>query len=152
LDKQPDPTPDEHPSQAAVRRLTLAIIAAARATAEVRAIVEHAHDGHGAGAPPPASDDDAPDAPNARAAGDKPSGGLLPTTRQAIQVSVAASLAIIIGELVSPARWFWAVIAAFVIFAGTNSWGETLTKGWQRMLGTALGVPSGMVVATLVAG
>jgi uncharacterized membrane protein YccC len=82
----------------------------------------------------------------------EPERGLRPTTRQAIQVSVAASLAIVVGELVSPARWFWAVIAAFVIFAGTNSWGETLTKGWQRLLGTMLGVPSGVVVATLFAG
>jgi fusaric acid resistance family protein len=67
-------------------------------------------------------------------------------------VAVAASLAIITGELVSPSRWYWAVIAAFVIFAGTNSWGETLTKGWQRLLGTMLGVPSGVLVATLFAG
>ena len=67
-------------------------------------------------------------------------------------MSVAASLAIVIGELVSPSRWFWAVIAAFVIFAGTNSWGETLTKGWQRLLGTMLGVPSGVLVATLFSG
>ena len=77
---------------------------------------------------------------------------LRPTTRQAIQVAVAASLAIVTGELVSPARWYWAVIAAFVIFAGTNSWGETLTKGWQRLLCTLLGVPCGVLVATLVGG
>jgi len=69
-----------------------------------------------------------------------------------VQVSVAASLAIVTGELVSPSRWYWAVIAAFVIFAGTNSWGETLTKGWQRLLGTMLGVPCGVLVATLFAG
>jgi uncharacterized membrane protein YccC len=127
----------------AVRRLALAIINAARATAEVRAIVEGAAAG-GAGAlqaasvPPPAPGASEP--------------GLRPTTRQAIQVSVAASLAIVTGELVSPARWYWAVIAAFVIFAGTNSWGETLTKGWQRLLGTLLGVPCGVLVATLFAG
>ena len=78
--------------------------------------------------------------------------GLLQTTRQAIQVSVAAALAIVIGEAVSPSRWYWAVIAAFVIFAGTNSWAETLNKGWQRLLGTVLGVPSGVLVATLVSG
>jgi uncharacterized membrane protein YccC len=44
------------------------------------------------------------------------------------------------------------VIAAFVIFAGTKSWAETLTKGWQRLLGTMLGVPAGVLVATLFAG
>jgi hypothetical protein len=52
----------------------------------------------------------------------------------------------------APTRWYWAVIAAFVIFAGTNSWAETLTKGWQRLLGTVLGVPCGLLVATLFAG
>ena len=44
------------------------------------------------------------------------------------------------------------MIAAFVVFAGTNSWAETLTKGWQRLLGTVLGVPCGVLVATLVSG
>ena len=78
--------------------------------------------------------------------------GLLPTTRQAIQVAVAASLAIVVGELVSPARWYWAVIAAFVIFAGTNTWNETFTKGWARLIGTALGVPAGVLVAAVVSG
>lgn len=67
-------------------------------------------------------------------------------------MAIAASLAIVIGETVSPARWYWAVIAAFVVFAGTKSWGETLSKGWQRLLGTALGVPCGVLVATLVSG
>ena len=77
---------------------------------------------------------------------------MLPSTRQAIQVAVAAALAIVVGETVSPSHWYWAVIAAFVIFAGTNSWAETLDKGWQRLLGTVLGVPSGVLVATLVSG
>lgn len=118
-----------------LRRLAMAIIATATTTSEVRARVEHP----GSWAPTPVDSE-------------PPEPGLRPTTRQAIQVAVAASLAIVVGELVSPARWYWAVIAAFVIFAGTNSWGETLTKGWQRLLGTALGVPSGVLVATLVSG
>ena len=58
--------------------------------------------------------------------------GMLPSTRQAIQVAVAAALAIVVGETISPSHWYWAAIAAFVIFAGTNSWAETLDKGWQR--------------------
>ena len=75
-----------------------------------------------------------------------------PSARQAIQVGVASSLAIVAGELLSPARWYWAVIAAFVVFSGTSSRGETLTKGWQRVLGTILGVGFGVLVASLVAG
>ncbi|BBY22833.1 hypothetical protein MSTO_30380 [Mycobacterium stomatepiae] len=80
--------------------------------------------GPGATEPPDPVDD-----PQDEDAAEKGDDGLSQTTRQAIQVTIAASLAIITGELVSPARWFWAVIATFVIFAGTNSWGETLTKG-----------------------
>lgn len=149
LDQQPGPTADDDAGEFAVRRLALAIINAANATAEVRAIVEHATTGAVAGpgsTEPPEPEDDANDD-----AGTADS-GLSQTTRQAIQVTIAASLAIITGELVSPARWFWAVIAAFVIFAGTNSWGETLTKGWQRLFGTLLGVPCGMLAATVFAG
>lgn len=135
----------------AVRRLALAIMNAATATADVRAIVDRAATGDADSTDserPSVSDGAAPAAID----DDGPRNGLRPTTRQAIQVAVAASLAIVAGELVSPARWYWAVIAAFVVFAGTDSWGETLAKGWQRLLGTALGVPSGMLVATLLAG
>ncbi|MGN6338391.1 FUSC family protein [Mycobacterium sp.] len=145
-----DPAADDAGS-AAVRRLALAIIDAASATSDVRAIVDRV----AAGRPLDDADNSAPaseDAVSDEATEEEETGGLRPTTRQAIQVSVAASLAIVVGELVSPARWYWAVIAAFVIFAGTNSWGETLTKGWQRLLGTMLGVPCGVLVATLLTG
>jgi hypothetical protein len=146
LDQQPTPTAADDPGTAAVRRLALAIINAATATSEVRALVE----GVAAGRTPPLASDSVAPAPDA--ADEQGGSGLRQTTRQAIQVAIAASLAIVIGELVSPSRWFWAVIAAFVIFAGTNSWGETLTKGWQRLLGTMLGVPCGVLVATLFSG
>lgn len=122
-----------------VRRLALAIVDTAKATAEVRKRIEHV-------AAEPAQ-------PEGLAAVERQHpAGLLPTTRQAIQVAVAATLAIILGEIVSPSHWYWAAIAAFVIFAGTNTWAETLDKGWQRLLGTVLGVPSGVLVATLVSG
>ena len=150
LDQHDSPTADDDPGQAAVRRLALAIINAATATAEVRAIVERATTGAGSAVSPPVSESVEPAVDDA--ADEQQQSGLRQTTRQAIQVTVAASLAIVTGELVSPSRWYWAVIAAFVVFAGTNSWGETLTKGWQRLLGTILGVPCGVLVATLFAG
>jgi uncharacterized membrane protein YccC len=134
IDRSTDP--DELP----VRRLALAIVDTAKATAEVRAQIERV-----------ATETTAqPD--NPAAVEQQLRAGLLPSTRQAIQVAVAAALAIVVGEAVSPSRWYWAVIAAFVVFAGTNSWAETLNKGWQRLLGTVLGVPSGVLVATLVSG
>jgi len=132
---------DRHPNDVPVRRLALAIVDTAKATADVRKRIERVAAG-------------AAEHPELVA----PSGeqqfrpGLLPSTRQAIQVAVAAALAIVVGEAISPSHWYWAVIAAFVIFVGTNSWAETLNKGWQRLLGTVLGVPSGVLVATLVSG
>jgi uncharacterized membrane protein YccC len=130
-------SPDDVP----VRRLALAIVDTAKAAAQIRARMERVATVQADSSKPPDTDSEQQFQP-----------GLLQTTRQAIQVSVAAALAIVIGEAVSPSRWYWAVIAAFVIFAGTNSWAETLNKGWQRLLGTVLGVPSGVLVATLVSG
>lgn len=72
--------------------------------------------------------------------------------RQAVQVGVATSLAIIAGELISPARWYWAVIAAFVVFAGTSSRGDVLSRGWARVVGTAGGLVAGMLLAFAVGG
>jgi uncharacterized membrane protein YccC len=138
VDRPSDPATD-----LAVRRLALAIIDSARAASEVRARIERVAAQVETSSPSPAQDNDSEQQAQPT---------LRPTTRQAIQVAVAASLAIVIGESVSPARWYWAVIAAFVVFAGTDSWGETLTKGSQRLLGTALGVPSGVLIATLVSG
>jgi hypothetical protein len=74
------------------------------------------------------------------------------STRQAIQVGIATSVAIVVGELVSPARWYWAVLTAFLIFAGTSSRGDVLSRGWQRIVGTIGGVLAGMGLAVLVSG
>ncbi|GLZ45760.1 membrane protein [Actinomycetospora sp. NBRC 106375] len=79
-------------------------------------------------------------------------GGLALSTRQAVQVGVAATLAIVVGELIAPSRWYWAVITAFVVFAGTNSRGDLLSRGWGRVLGTVGGVLAGMGLAALVGG
>lgn len=104
----------------------------------------------------PSSEDDAParrgEPPEV--AGDAGAGAppFRDTVRQAIQVGVASVVAIVVGELLSPSRWFWAVIAAFVVFTGTSTRGEILSKGWQRVLGTLAGVAAGVVVAALVGG
>ncbi len=77
-------------------------------------------------------------------------GGIALSTRQAVQVGVAATLAIVAGEIVAPSRWYWAVITAFVVFAGTNSRGDLLSRGWGRVVGTVAGVGAGMGLAALV--
>jgi len=73
-------------------------------------------------------------------------GRIQQTTRQAVQLSAAGALAIVLGELLSPQRWYWAVLAAFVVFIGTSSSVETRSKAWSSIAGTTLGVAAGVVV------
>lgn len=72
--------------------------------------------------------------------------------RPAFQTAIAAGLAIAGGQLVSPNRWYWAAFAAFVMFQGTRSRGETVAKGVQFIIGTFAGVLAGMLAATLLSG
>src|SRR4029077_18507128 len=72
--------------------------------------------------------------------------------RSALQTAIATALAIAAGNLVSPNRWYWAAFAAFVMFQGTRSRGESLAKGAQLIIGTLGGVVFGMLLATLLSG
>ena len=77
-------------------------------------------------------------------------GGLQASTKAAIQVAVATSAATIIGELISPDRWYWAVLTAFLVFTGVSTRGEILTRAGHRMVGTIAGVVAGVLLAALV--
>ncbi|MEC3998387.1 FUSC family protein [Actinacidiphila sp. DG2A-62] len=70
-----------------------------------------------------------------------------PTTRQAVQAATAAAAALGLGEAVSGDRWYWAVAASWWIFVNTASRGETLVRGFRRVLGTATGVAAGFALA-----
>ncbi len=70
-----------------------------------------------------------------------------PTTRQAVQAASAAAAALVLGEAVSGDRWYWAVAASWWIFVNTASRGETLVRGFRRVLGTATGVAAGFALA-----
>ncbi len=72
--------------------------------------------------------------------------------RQTIQVAVAAALAIVVGTMISGHRWYWALIAAFIVGIGAGSRGEALVKGLQRLAGTFAGVLVGIGLATLLSG
>ena len=72
--------------------------------------------------------------------------------RSAVQTAVATALAIAAGDLVSPNRWYWAAFAAFVMFQGTRSQGESIVKGARFVIGTLAGVVFGILVATLLSG
>jgi fusaric acid resistance family protein len=73
-------------------------------------------------------------------------------TRQSIQVAVAGTLAILAGRELSQARYYWAVLAAFVAFAGTATRSETFIKATNRVVGTLLGLGAGIGLAHLTAG
>ncbi len=76
--------------------------------------------------------------------------GLNPSTKAAIQVAVATSAATVLGELISPDRWYWAVLTAFLVFTGVSTRGEILTRVGHRLVGTIAGVVAGVALATLI--
>ncbi|CAN5484904.1 FUSC family protein [soil metagenome] len=94
-----------------------------------------------------ASDGQAPE-PDALAAEEQ--SGLNPSTKAAIQVAVATSAATVLGELISPDRWYWAVLTAFLVFTGVSTRGEILTRAGHRIVGTIAGVVAGVLLATLI--
>lgn len=73
-------------------------------------------------------------------------------TRQAIQVGIAGGLAILAGRELSPTRYYWAVIAAFIMFTGTATRTETFVKGANRVLGTMVGLLASIWLAQLTTG
>ncbi|MEU8540439.1 FUSC family protein [Streptomyces sp. NPDC048717] len=75
-----------------------------------------------------------------------------PTTRQAFQATAACAAALVAGHLVSPERWYWAVATAWWIFVNTASRGETLVRGFRRVLGTVAGIAAGLLVALPLGG
>ncbi|MFE9450321.1 FUSC family protein [Streptomyces sp. NPDC006739] len=83
-----------------------------------------------------------------------PAGGGLArvTTRQAVQATAGAGFALVVGQLVSGQRWYWAVGATWWIFVNTASRGETLVRGFRRVAGTVVGIALGLLVAVPVHG
>lgn len=69
------------------------------------------------------------------------------TTRQAIQATAACGAALAIGQILSADRWYWAVGTTWWIFVNTASRGETLVRGFRRVLGTVIGIAAGMLIA-----
>lgn len=75
-----------------------------------------------------------------------------PALKTAIQITLAAGIAMFFGLMLSRDRWFWAVLAAFLVFTNTRSRGDTAVKALQRSAGTLFGIVVGIVAGTLVAG
>jgi uncharacterized membrane protein YccC len=73
-----------------------------------------------------------------------------PLIRSALQITLASALAMTLGLALSRERWFWAVLASFLVFTNTNSRGDTAIKALQRSIGTLFGIAIGLVLATLL--
>jgi hypothetical protein len=71
-------------------------------------------------------------------------------TRTAIQMGVAVGAAIVLGDLLSGRRFYWAVIASFVVFMGATNSGEQIRKACYRVAGTVAGVAVGSLLVTAV--
>jgi uncharacterized membrane protein YccC len=74
-----------------------------------------------------------------------------PVIRSALQITLAAAIAMTFGLALSRERWFWAVLASFLVFTNTNSRGDTAIKALQRSIGTLFGIAFGLVLASLLA-
>ncbi|MDJ0389311.1 FUSC family protein [Roseomonas sp. E05] len=100
----------------------------------------------------PLGEAEKPAAADASQGGGVEVGWLGPGGRQVIQVTVASGAAMLLGQLLSSQRWYWSVLAAFIIFAGTGPRTATLTKALQRILGTLLGIGAGLAIGAAVQG
>jgi hypothetical protein len=56
-----------------------------------------------------------------------------------LALRVAVAVASALGSLVNESRFYFAVIAVFVTFMGTNTSGEQVTKAIHRVAGTIAG-------------
>lgn len=92
-------------------------------------------------------------APTGDEGGEAPPRPRIPETLQRpIQVTLACALALGAGLLLSPTRWYWAVITAFIVFNNTRSRADTAMRALQRSAGTLGGLFAGTAVATLLQG
>jgi uncharacterized membrane protein YccC len=72
--------------------------------------------------------------------------------RNATQVTLASFIAMLGGMAVSPQRWFWAVIAVYIVFLNTRTRGDAIQRGSGRLLGTLAGLFGGLAIAAMIAG
>jgi uncharacterized membrane protein YccC len=65
-------------------------------------------------------------------------------------MGVAIGAAIALGDVLSGARFYWAVIGAFVVFQGTSNTAEQIGKASSRIAGTLVGILVGSALVNLI--
>jgi uncharacterized membrane protein YccC len=93
---------------------------------------------------------DAKAATPAKADGNGSASGIPAYLKAPIQVTLACAIAMGVGLAVSPSRWYWAVITAFIVFNNTKSRADTAVRALQRSGGTFAGLIGGTILATLL--
>lgn len=73
------------------------------------------------------------------------------TTAMAVQAMTAAALATVIGDQINASRWYWAVMASFLIFVGATR-RSVLTRAWHRIVGTVVAIGLGVAVSFAIHG
>lgn len=68
----------------------------------------------------------------------------------AIRVALAVGVASALGSILSQRRFYWAVLAVFAAFMGTNTSGEQVIKAIDRVAGTIVGVLVGSLLANAI--
>jgi uncharacterized membrane protein YccC len=63
--------------------------------------------------------------------------------RTTIQIAVAGTIAVVVGDLVSGRRLYWAVLAVFLSFIAASNSGEQARRALFRAGGTAIGIVVG---------
>lgn len=77
---------------------------------------------------------------------------LQPHTRVTVQATVAGAIAIVVGDIVSGPRLYWAVLVTFLAFTSTTNSGEQVRKALFRVTGTAIGIVVGDLLVHLTGG
>ena len=77
---------------------------------------------------------------------------LPPYLRSSIQIAIAATIAVVVGDAVDGFRLYWAVLAAFLAFMATTNTGEQVRKALFRVAGTAVGIVVGDLLVHVTGG
>ncbi|SEH01004.1 Fusaric acid resistance protein family protein [Nonomuraea solani] len=90
--------------------------------------------------------------PPPRRADGSPRGRLPASTKMAIQLGVALSLAFVCGRLVLGEHWQWMVLTTFLVFSGNRGRADVVYKGILRVAGAAVGTGGATLLLPLLAG
>ena len=72
--------------------------------------------------------------------------------RSSIQIAVAGTLAVVVGDVISGQRMYWAVLSTFLTFVAATNAGEQVRRALFRVAGTAIGIVVGDVLVHVTGG